>query len=64
MQAGSDVTAGTAAAVAGFAGITIQWMTQFTNLLAAGANLTLAIGGLYLLWMRISRAHRDRRRDP
>lgn len=56
----ADKAIGVTAAVAGSAGITVQWLTGFGNLILIGLNIVLAVGGLYLLWLRIRRARREK----
>ncbi|MEK9752561.1 MAG: hypothetical protein VW338_05030 [Rhodospirillaceae bacterium] len=54
-----DTIAGAAATVAGSVGLTVQMVTEFASLVVVGLNILLAMGGLYLLWLRIKKARRD-----
>ena len=48
----SDTVVGAAAAAAGGAGITVQIITEYASLAVISLNLVLAIGGLYVLFLR------------
>jgi predicted exporter len=43
---------GAAAAAAGSAGITLQIITEYASLAVISLNLVLAIGGIYVLFLR------------
>lgn len=58
-----DSAVGWIAAAGGTTGLTVQWLTDFGSLALIVANLLLAVGGLYLLILRIIKAHRDIRND-
>lgn len=64
----SDLLLGYAATGLGTSGAALQWWGQLGNLLLVGLNLLLALGGLYLIALRIRKARRDllrqERRDP
>lgn len=61
-----DATIGKGLAIAGAGGLTIQWLTDFGSLIAMGINIILGLGGLYLLYLRVKKAHREDRegREP
>lgn len=63
-QAAFDKTLGIVLAAGGGTGLTIQWLTNFGNVILIALNVILAIGGIYLLFLRIRRAHRQMRQDP
>lgn len=48
----------------GASGLTVQWLTGFSNLVLIGLNIALAAGGLYLLWLRIRRLRREKLPPP
>ncbi len=48
----SDTVVGAAAAAAGSAGITLQIITDYASLAVISLNLVLAIGGIYVLFLR------------
>jgi predicted exporter len=48
----SDTVVGAAAAAAGSAGITLQIITEYASLAVISLNLVLAIGGIYVLFLR------------
>ena len=54
-----DVLFGFTATAGGSAGLFVQWMTNYGSALVIAANLLLAVGGLYLLCLRIVKARRD-----
>lgn len=56
-----DTLVGYGATAAGSAGLIAQWLTEFGSALVIGINLLLALGGLYLLYLRIVKARRDLR---
>lgn len=58
-----DTLIGWAAAATGTGGLTIQWATNFGSLLVIALNIVLAVGGGYLLWLRIIKARHDNRND-
>ena len=58
-----DTLIGWTAAGFGTGGLTLQWMTDFGSLALIAINLVLALGGGYLLVLRIIKAHRDIRND-
>ncbi len=55
----ADTVIGAGAALAGSAGLGVQWALNFGSLAVIAINLILGFGGLYLLWLRIRRARRD-----
>ena len=57
-QAAFDKTLGTLLAVSGGAGLSIQWIVGFGNIVLTSLNVILAIGGIYLLVLRIGHARR------
>lgn len=59
MNNGSDIVVGAGAVVAGGGGATLQLVTQYANLTLLFINIVIALGGLYLLWFRIRKAHKD-----
>lgn len=58
-----DAALGKVAVAAGSAGLTLQLLTDWGGLLVIGLNILLALGGLYLLWLRALKLHRDLGRD-
>ncbi len=59
MSYDSDIVVGGLAAAGGATGITFQVITNFANLTILVINLLVALGGLYLLWLRIRRQRRE-----
>lgn len=60
----NDAAVGAAMTVGGSLGLTIQFVTQFASMSAAVLNVVLAIGGLYLLWLKIRRSqHSNNKRS-
>lgn len=57
-----DTLVGYSATAAGSAGLVAQWLTEFGSALVIGINILLALGGLYLLYLRIAKARRELRR--
>jgi hypothetical protein len=55
-----DAVAGGVLAAAGATGLSIQAITQGLNLAVVCINLLLGLGGLYLLFVRIRRARRQK----
>ncbi len=55
----SDKTVGTAVVAASSGSMFIQWMTNFGSLVLILLNILLACGGLYLLFFRIIKAHKE-----
>lgn len=54
----ADIVIGATMTAIGGVGATVQIITQFGNLLVMGLNVLLAIGGLYLLYLRIRKARK------
>lgn len=54
-----DTVYGALATAGGAGGLTLQMITNYANLGVTFLNILLALGGLYLLWHRIKRLHRD-----
>ncbi len=61
LQDALDTALGGFATIAGGLGLTVQVATNFGNLVLVGLNIALAIGGLYLLVIRIKRARKDKK---
>lgn len=55
----ADTVIGAGAFVGGSTGLTVQVLTSYGSLLILAVNGVLAIGGLYLLWLRIKKARRE-----
>ena len=55
--------AGVVLATAGTGGMTIQTFTEWANLIVTGGNAVLVMGGIYLLWHKIKKSPRTRRKD-
>ncbi len=53
-----DTWVGIGTVAAGSTGLTVQVLLDYASVLVVGVNLALAIGGLYLLHLRIRRARR------
>ena len=51
-----DITIGSIAAVGGSAGMTMNLLADTLSLLVLSVNLIVALGGAYLLWLRIKKA--------
>ena len=51
-----DTWVGTGMIAAGSTGLTIQVVMSYVSFGVIGANLLLALGGGYLLWLRIKKA--------
>lgn len=60
-QAAFDKTLGSVLAAGGSVGLTLQWITGFGNVILIFLNVVLALGGIYLLVLRIRNAHRKSR---
>lgn len=56
-----DALVGKAATAGGSLGLTIQWLTDFGSLIVIALNIVLALGGLYLLYLRTLKARRELR---
>ncbi len=54
-----DAVVGYGATAGGSLGLTVQWLTDFGSLAVIVLNLLLALGGLYLLFLRTVKARRD-----
>lgn len=54
-----DTIIGAGAAVAGTGGLTLQTLLQFGNITVVLINIIVAIGGMYLLSLRIRKARRE-----
>lgn len=54
-----DILYGCLAAMAGTCGLVIQAVTDFASMTAAVLNVMLALGGLYLLYRRIRKSHKE-----
>jgi hypothetical protein len=61
MTDNGDAMAGAIATAGGATGLTIQLFTSFANLTVTLLNILLALGGLYLLFLKIRQAHRNNR---
>lgn len=57
MNRDTDTLIGAGMTAAGSVGLTIQVVTDYAQLAVIGLNALLALGGLYLLWTRIRKAH-------
>lgn len=55
-----DQILGTAAAVAGSTGATIQWVTDFSNIALIAINLVVAVAGGVLVYNRIRLTQAER----
>lgn len=53
-----DLTVGVAAAATGGGGLTVQMAVGIGNLVLVGLNILLALGGLYLVYLRVRRTQR------
>ena len=58
-----DAVVGWVATAGGTTGLTVQLLTDFGSIALIVVNLLLALGGLYLLVLRIIKAHRDLAND-
>lgn len=54
-----DILIGGGMVVGGGSGLTLQFATQVASLTVIALNAVIALGGLYLLWLRIKRARKD-----
>ena len=59
MSRDPDIAIGATAAAGGSAGMTIHLLADTLSLLVLGVNLVVALGGAYLLWLRIKRARKE-----
>ena len=57
-----DSFIGTAAALSGTTGLTIQWATNFGSLAVILLNCVLALAGLALVSIKIAKARRELKR--
>lgn len=57
-----DTLIGGGLAAGGSAGLTVQIVTQYASLGVLLLNGALALGGLYLLWLRIRKARSELQR--
>ena len=55
-----DTIFGISAISLGSTGLTLQIVLEVTSIVVVGVNLVLALGGCYLLYLRIRRARRKR----
>lgn len=55
----SEKKIGAAATLVGSAGLTVQMLTDWMGLGLMAVNLILAVGGLYLLFHKIRRLHKE-----
>jgi hypothetical protein len=56
MSRDPDIAIGSIAAAGGSAGMTMHLLADTLSLLVLGVNLVVALGGAYLLWLRIKKA--------
>ena len=56
MSRDPDIAIGATAAAGGSAGMTMHLLAGTLSLLVLGVNLVVALGGGYLLWLRIKKA--------
>ena len=54
-----DLLVGGTAATAGTGGLTVQWAIGMGNLTLIAINIILALGGCYLVYLRIRQARQD-----
>lgn len=59
IDASHDTVVGYGATAGGSLGLTVQWLTDFGSLAVILLNILLALGGLYLLYLRAAKARRD-----
>ena len=59
MSRDPDIAIGATAAAGGSAGMTIHLLADTLSLLVLGVNLVVALGGAYLLWLRIRKARKE-----
>lgn len=58
-----DAIVGWVATAGSITGFTTQWLTNYGSVALITINLLLGLGGLYLLALRVIKAHRDIRND-
>jgi ABC-type enterobactin transport system permease subunit len=59
MSRDPDILIGVSAAAGGSAGMTINLLADTLSLAVLGVNLVVALGGGYLLWLRIKKARKE-----
>jgi hypothetical protein len=59
MNRDPDIVIGSIAAAGGSAGMTINLLADTLSLAVLGVNLVVALGGGYLLWLRIKKARKE-----
>jgi hypothetical protein len=59
MNRDPDIAIGSIAAVGGSAGMTMHLLADTLSLAVLGVNLLVALGGGYLLWLRIKKARKE-----
>ena len=59
MNRDPDILIGVSAAAGGSAGMTIHLLADTLSLAVLGVNLVVALGGGYLLWLRIKKARKE-----
>lgn len=59
-----DTIIGASATAAGAGGLTLQTLLQFGNITVVLINIIVAIGGMYLLSLRIRKARRELDKGP
>jgi uncharacterized protein YcfJ len=55
-----DTITGAALAAVGSGGITLQVITEFSNLALTVVNVIIALGGAYLLYLRIRKMRHEK----
>jgi len=59
MSRDPDIAIGSIAAAGGSAGMTMHLLADTLSLLVLSVNLIVALGGGYLLWLRIRKARKE-----
>jgi ABC-type enterobactin transport system permease subunit len=59
MSRDPDIAIGSIAAAGGSAGMTMHLLADTLSLAVLSVNLIVALGGAYLLWLRIRKARKE-----